>query len=107
MIDRATGQSPIRVPDHSGAATLFWTGERLSGALTVRGESSQTDTDVDGFSPVVRAGFVTAQLAGSYALTERVSLTARIENLTDETYAETFGYGEPGRAVYVGVRLRN
>lgn len=107
VIDRATGQSPIRVPDHSGAATLFWTGERLSGALTVRGESGQTDTDVDGFSPVVRAGFVTVDVAGSYALTERVSLTARIENLTDETYAETFGYGEPGRAVYVGVRLRN
>jgi len=105
-VDRTTGASLLRVPDHSGSAALFWTQDQWSGALTVRGESSQTDTARNGFSLATRKSFVTADLAGAYALNESVSFTARIENLADEHYQETLGYGEPGRAVYVGVRLR-
>ncbi|MCR5877821.1 TonB-dependent siderophore receptor [Phenylobacterium sp. J367] len=106
-VDRSTNASLIRVPDHSGAASLFWTGERLSGALTVRAESSQSDTARDGFSRVTRKGFTTADVSAGWALNERVTLTARVENLTDETYSESFGYGEPGRTAFVGIRLRN
>lgn len=104
-VDATSGASLLRVPDHSGSASLFWTGERLSGALTVRGESSQADTDVDGFSRIRRKGFVVADVAGDWKLTERVSLTARVENLADTDYQEAFGYGEPGRSVFVGVRV--
>ena len=46
-------------------------------------------------------------LAGSYGLNDRLTLTARVENLTDKRYEESFGFGEPGRAVYVGVRLKD
>lgn len=106
-VDAATGESLIRVPDHSGAASLLWTGRRLTGAVTVRAESSQADTGVDGVSRAVRKGFAVADLAGAWALDDRVSLTARVENLTGARYAETYGYGEPGRALYVGVKLRN
>ena len=38
---------------------------------------------------------------------DHVSLTARVENLADQRFQEIFGFGEPGRAVYVGVRLRD
>jgi vitamin B12 transporter len=106
-VNATTHQSLIRVPDHSGAASLFWTGERLDLALTARAESSQTDTDVDGFSKVVRDGFVVADVAGAWRVSDRVSLTARVENLSDQRYAETYGYGEAGRAVFLGLRLRN
>ena len=88
------------MPEQAGSATLGWSGERLSAALTVRGESDQDDAGG------VREAFVTANLNGSYAVTDSVSLTARIENLTDERYQQVFGYGEPGRSGYVGVRLR-
>ncbi|HYC68475.1 TonB-dependent receptor plug domain-containing protein [Brevundimonas sp.] len=98
--DESTGARLLRVPERAGSATLGWTGERLSAALTVRGESDQED--VGG----VREAFVTANLNGSYALTDQVSLTARIENLADARYQQVFGYGEPGRSAYVGVRLR-
>jgi vitamin B12 transporter len=54
----------------------------------------------------VREAFVTANLNASYALTDQVSLTARIENLADRRYQQVFGYGEPGRSGYLGVRLR-
>jgi vitamin B12 transporter len=106
-IDRSTDLSLLRVPDHSGSAALFWNQGPWSGALTVRGESSQSDTARDGFSRVRRKGFVTADVAGAWALNDHVSLTARVENLTDVRYEETFGYREPGVAAYVGVRFRN
>jgi vitamin B12 transporter len=95
-----TGARLLRVPEQSGSATLGWTGERLSVALTVRAEGDQDDAGG------VREAFITANLNGSYALTDKVTLTARIENLADERYQQVFGYGEPGRSGYVGVRLR-
>ncbi|MBU1384830.1 MAG: TonB-dependent receptor [Alphaproteobacteria bacterium] len=98
--DETTGDRLLRVPEQAGSATLGWTGERLSGALTVRGESDQDD------SGGVREAFVTANLNGAYALTDTVTLTARIENLADERYQQVLGYGEPGRSGYVGIRLR-
>lgn len=98
--NETTGARLLRVPERAGSATLGWTGARLSGALTVRGEGDQDDAGG------VRRGFVAANLNGSYGLTEAVTLTARIENLTDEAYQQVFGYGEPGRSAYVGVRLR-
>ncbi|RZJ95853.1 MAG: TonB-dependent receptor [Brevundimonas sp.] len=99
-VDRSNDSRLLRVPDHSGSATLAWAGDRLSGALTVRAESDQDDAGG------VRHGFVTANLSAAYALTERVSLTARVENLADERYQQVLGYGEPGRSAYVGIRLR-
>ena len=98
--DQTTGARLLRVPENSGSATLGWTGERLSGALTVRGESDQDD------SGGVRDGFVVANLNGSYALTDTVTLTARLENLGDTHYQQVLGYGEPGRSGFVGIRLR-
>lgn len=105
-IDVSTGQRLLRVPRSTGAATLFWDRGRWGAALTLRGESSQDDVARDGFSPARRPGFVTADLAGSYRVSEQLTVTARVENLTDKRYEESYGYNEPGRAVYVGLKLR-
>jgi len=94
------GDPILRVPEHAGSATLGWSGERLSAALTVRAEGDMPD------SGGVRPGFVTANLNAAWELTSNVSLTARLENLADETYQQLLGYGEPGRSGYVGIRLR-
>lgn len=106
-VDRSTGASLLRVPDHSGSAALFWDDGPWSAAFTVRGESSQSDTARDGFSRAVRKGFVTADVSGAYALNDHVSLTGRVENLTDKRFEEVLGYREPGIAAYVGVRFAN
>lgn len=98
--DETTDARLLRVPEQSGSVTLGWTGEKLSGALTVRAESDQDD------SGGVRDGFVTANLNGAYALNDKITLTARIENLADEHYQQVLGYGEPGLSGYVGIRLR-
>lgn len=106
-IDRSTNLSLLRVPDHSGSAALFWKEGPWSGALTVRGETSQSDTARDGFTRSRRGGFVTADIAGAYEVNDSLSLTARVENVTDRRYAETLGYREPGIAAYLGFRFRN
>lgn len=98
--DVGAGTPILRVPEQAGSATLGWTGERLSGALTIRAEGDMPD------SGGTRDGFVTANLNAAYELTENVTLTLRAENLADETYQQLLGYGEPGRSAYVGVRLR-
>lgn len=102
--DESNDRPLARVPEQSGSATLGWTGDRLSGALTVRAEGDDRDTNAA--TPAIREGFVVANLNAAYALTDEVTLTARIENLADERYQQVFGYGEPGRSGYVGVRLR-
>lgn len=98
--DLGSGTAMLRVPEHAGSATLGWTGDRLSAALTLRAEGEMPDAGG------MREGFVTANLTGAFALTDQVSLTARIENLADAAYQQLLGYGEPGRSGYVGVRLR-
>ena len=105
--DRATGAQLLRVPKSSGLASLLWAGDRLSGAFTLRAESSQADSDPSTFSAARRKGFVLADLAGGWKLNDRVELTARIENIADTHYQESLGYGEAGRGVFVGIRLRD
>ena len=99
-VDAGAGTAILRVPEHAGSATLGWTGERLSAALTVRAEGDMPD------SGGTRDGFVTASLNAAWTLNDRTVLTARIENLADETYQQLLGYGEPGRSGSVGIRLR-
>ena len=106
-VDESTGAELIRAPEHSGSLGLLWTGDRLKAALTVRAEGEQADSDPSTFSPARRDGFVTANLSGSWALTETLDLTARVVNLTDEDYQQSLGYGEAGRGLFVGFRLRN
>lgn len=99
-VDEGSGGAILRVPEHAGSATLGWTGERLSAALTIRAEGDMPD------SGGKRDGFVTANLNAAYDLNETVTLTLRAENLANETYQQLLGYGEAGRSAYVGIRLR-
>lgn len=105
-VDRSTGAELLRVPAQSGSVALWWTGERLNWTLTVRAEGEQADSNPSTFSPQTRDGFTVADLAAGWKLNDRVELTGRIENLADEDWQESLGYGETGRAIYLGVRLK-
>lgn len=50
--------------------------------------------------------YVLADIRASYALSENLELFGRIENVTDEDYETAFQFGQPGRAVFGGVRYR-
>jgi vitamin B12 transporter len=95
-----------RVPADMFSGALFWNHGPIGLGLALRSESDQPDVSFDS-NPIERPGFAVANLTGSYALNDHVTLTARIENLADTRYQETSGFAEPGRSVYVGVRLRD
>lgn len=99
-INPATGARLLRVPEKAGSATLAWTADRVSAALTLRAEGDQPDAGG------VREAFITANLNLAFQLTRQVALTARMENLADVHYQQVLGYGEPGRSAYLGIRLR-
>ncbi len=44
--------------------------------------------------------------AAEYEINPHVSIVGRIDNLTDEQYAEVFGFPALGRAAYGGVKFR-
>jgi vitamin B12 transporter len=105
-IDESTGRQQLRVPKDMASGGVFWTGGKTHLGLTVRDEASQPDTDQN-FNPIARPGFTVANLTGSYDVTKHLTLTARVENLGGAHYEETYGFGEPGRSVYVGFKFKD
>ncbi|MGZ8369505.1 MAG: TonB-dependent receptor plug domain-containing protein [Caulobacteraceae bacterium] len=103
--DAVTGAWLLRAPHHQGSATISWRGERLSGAFTVRAEGEQADSDPGAFSPAIRPGFITADIAAAYQVRPGLTLTARVENLLEADYQQSLGYSEPGISAFIGVRL--
>ena len=91
-------------PEHSASALAdyrwaFW----LTAGVTVTYVGASFD---DRANSRVLGDYVLADLRAAYPVTRRVELYGRIENLLDERYETTSQYGQPGRAGYVGVRLR-
>ena len=44
-------------------------------------------------------------IAAEYEINRNVSVFGRINNLTDEEYAEVFGFPALGRGAYAGLRV--
>jgi vitamin B12 transporter len=45
-------------------------------------------------------------LAAEYEINSHTSIFGRVDNLTNEHYAEVFGFPALGRAAYAGVKVR-
>jgi vitamin B12 transporter len=48
----------------------------------------------------------TMDLAASYALTDTLALTARLNNLFDKRYENPVGFQAPGIGAYAGIKVR-
>ncbi len=105
-VDEVAATQMLRVPRNAGSVSLDWAQDRWRASFTLRAEGKDADIDPSTFAPAPRPGFVLANLAGSYALTDRLQLTARVENLGDTHYQEALGYGEPRRMFWFGVRAK-
>jgi len=105
-IDAVTGFELYRAPLHSGSLSVDWRTEGTRGAVTVRAEGEQADIDPASFTRTTREGFVVVNVANAWTIANGLELTARIDNLADQPFQEVFGYGEFGRAAYVGLRIR-
>jgi len=61
----------------------------------------------DGTGPRVHLpDYLLVNIFGSWSLTERYDVFARVENLFDRHYEPLVGFGAPGRAAFIGLRAR-
>ncbi len=48
--------------------------------------------------------FILVNVAGTYDLTDKVTLFGRVENVLDKKYQEVWGFDEPGIGAFIGIR---
>jgi len=109
-----------------GRFNVTWDNGRWSFGTLLRAVASQQRVAIDQGNVVGRdmgpsAGFATVALNGGYRLSDRLQLTAGIDNLFDRTYNEhlsltgnaDFGYpadrvriNEPGRSAWLKLNFR-
>ena len=104
--DLVAGTQMLRVPRNTGSVSLDWARGRWQADVAVRAEGSDADIDPATFVPTPRPGFVLGDIAASYALTPKLQLTARVEDVADTHYQEVLGYGEPRRMFWFGLRAK-
>jgi vitamin B12 transporter len=97
-----TGTALARRPHNSASGTVTWLPiPKLTLGTSVVFVGPRFD-DSGNFTPL--QSNTTVNLFGSYAITERLELFSRVENLFDERSEAVAGYGRMGRAAYGGIR---
>lgn len=104
------GRRLLRRPLHKiGFNTKYRFLERATANLDVFyvGERDDSYWDAMTFTTrdVVLDDYVLVNLAASFDIYDYLTIFGRIENLFDEEYYESYGYGTPGLSAYGGVKI--
>lgn len=101
----------IRRAKHIGNVNLNYSFYESKANLNISANYNGTQID-SVFPPFPTASFratldsfTIVNLVGSYKFNKYISLYGKIENLTDESYEEVFGFTSPGIAGYAGINL--
>ncbi len=100
----------VRRPKHLASTTLSYSflGGRAAVDLGADYNGEQTDFQFSNFFATRRVtvlnDYTLVSLAGTYRLTDRIELVARIENLLDEKYENVRGFEGSGIGAFVGLR---
>jgi vitamin B12 transporter len=98
-----TGAELARRPRNSASGTITWRPmEKLTLGAAVVYDGPRFD---DGGDLIPLESNTTVNLFGSYDITDKVEVYARVENLLDELNEPIAGYGRVGRAAYGGLRV--
>lgn len=105
--DAGLRQELVRRPKNKVTGEARWQAmDALSLDATVLYVGSWVDGSRDFSVPRLNAHpYWTADLAGSYALTENLAVIGRVSNLLDKTYQNPVGFLQPGRAFYAGLKV--
>ncbi|KRG41561.1 TonB-dependent receptor [Stenotrophomonas pictorum JCM 9942] len=123
--NRASGDALPQMPPLEARLSAGYDNRRWNAGVLVRAVSRQTRVALNQGTVVGRdigpsAGFATLALNGGYRFTDRVQLTAGVDNLFDRAYSEhlnlsgsaDFGYpadplrfNEPGRSAWVKLNV--
>ena len=105
--NQTTGVRLLRRPRHSASADLWHDfGGGFSAGAGATWVAQREDIHAATFARIDGADYTVARLYAAYAVNDRLSLRARIENLFDETYEPVHGFPQPGRAAFAGVEWR-
>ena len=109
--ENASGKdvTEIRRPDHIASLSLnySWARGGLNLALSYTGKQEDDHYPPPTYAPERKTldAYTLLSLSSHYTLNERVTLTARLENLLDDDYEQVYGFASPGFAAYMGVKL--
>jgi vitamin B12 transporter len=104
---KQNGSTELRRPKEMASLNLTWQPvDRGSLTLTTRYTGKALDTEFATFSTITLKAYTLVNLAGSWRLTDRIEAFGRVENLFDQDYQDVFGYRNPKRAAYAGLRAR-
>ncbi|MBM3518535.1 MAG: TonB-dependent receptor [Alphaproteobacteria bacterium] len=105
--DATDGTDLLRRPRHKVDLDLRWQPTPAAAlALGLHYIGAHADVSFDTGGRVRKGGYTVVDLAGSYALTDDVRVTGRLENLLDRDYEVADGFRGFGRAVLVGLDTR-
>jgi vitamin B12 transporter len=97
-----TGTELARRPHNSASGVITWLPlPKLTLGTSVVFVGDRFD-DGGNFTPL--DSNTTLNAFGSYAITDKLELFARVENLADDRSELVSGYGRMGRAAYGGIR---
>lgn len=98
------GRELVRRPRDTANLTL---GYQWPFGLTTSAAVRHAGDSFDNASNSARLeGYTLVDLRASYPIDDTLEVYGRVENVGDETYETTRGYGTAGRGTFVGVRVR-
>jgi vitamin B12 transporter len=105
--DRTLGRDLPRRPRHAVTANLDWQTpwDRLRLGGDLRFASKGVEYDFLG-APTRLDSYVVGTLRAELAVSDRIMLFGRVENVGDADYETAAGFNTPGRSAYVGARAR-
>jgi vitamin B12 transporter len=107
--DLDTGGSLLRrAKDHLLARLDYQFAEQWAFGLSAVYSGRRPDTDFSGWvsRPVVLAAYTLLHATLDYSLNPRLGVFIRLDNILNARYENVYGYGAPGRAVYVGCKIK-
>ena len=105
--DDLTGMELLRRPMNKASLTAFW---NVTDRLVVTGQAvyvgSWLDYNRPGTAELMAPGYTLVNLSANYAVTDRISVFGRINNLLNQQYEDPLGFLRPGFGVYGGFRVQ-
>ncbi len=96
----------LRRPRHAASIDLSHQLRAFTLGLGATFAADAVDVDAVTYANIAGEDYVVARLYGAWQVTERLKLTARVENLFDEEYAVVNGFPSLGIGAFAGAQWR-
>ena len=110
LVAGSASTEELRRPRHQGALNVAYAfadeRTRVFAEAVYNGEMLDSAFVPSLPSTVTLKDYTVVNLGGSYRITDKTEIYARLDNAFDEQYEEIFGYNSKGRTAYVGLKGR-